>query len=243
MRRSITFVAVGLLCAGASRADTLRVFAAASLADAFRQVATAYENAHPSERVELNLAGSQVLRTQIEQGAPADVFASADLEHAEALRRSGLLSAYDVFARNRLVVVVPLHGARVRRLEDLESPGVRIVVAAPEVPAGRYAARVLAGLDPSGRAAANVVSRESNVRSALAKVALGEADAGFVYATDAATSDRVAAIEIPQRQSVVAEYAIGVVSASSAPERARGFVFLVLGAEGQGILRRFGFAR
>jgi molybdate transport system substrate-binding protein len=230
--------------------ETLRVFAAASLSEAFREAAAAFEATHPSVDVELNLAGSQVLRTQIEQGAPADVFASADLVHAEALRVPGLLRPYRVFARNKLVVVVPASGATVKGLEDLARPGITLVVAGDGVPAGRYTGQVLGrlaaagryGADFESRVRANVVSRETNVRAVLAKVALGEADAGFVYLTDAAGSDQVRTIGIPDPENVIAEYPIGVLAKSAQPAAAQAFVHLVVGDVGQAILRKHGFA-
>jgi molybdate transport system substrate-binding protein len=247
-------VVMAALAAGAGQvasAETLRVSAAASLTEAFQEIARAFESAHPGDSVELNFAGSQVLRTQIEQGAPVDVFASADLVHAGALRASGLLGRWQVFARNRIVVVVPARESKVDRLQDLARPGVKVVVAGATVPVGRYTGRVLANLtaarlfgdDFQARVEANVASQETNVRAVVSKVVLGEADAGFVYATDAASaSDKVRAIEIPARCNVVAEYPIGVVAKSAAAGKAKEFVALVLGGRGQEILRRHGFA-
>lgn len=252
MRSVASLVVLGAaLLAGPASAETLRVFAAASLTDAFRAIAAVFEAAHPAVAVELNLAGSQLLRTQIEQGAAADVFAAAEPAHAEALRQAGLLHAFAVFATNRLVVVVPRNDPRVERLADLARPGVKLVLAGSGVPAGRYSAEVLGRLASSGaygpdfaaRVRRNTVSEETNVRVVLAKVALGEADAGLVYATDAASSDRVRAIEIPAAQNVVAAYPIGVVTRSAAAGTARAFLDLVLGATGQAILRRHGFGR
>jgi molybdate transport system substrate-binding protein len=130
--------------AGSASAEVLRVFAAASLTEAFRETAELYERTHTGDRVELNFAGSQVLRTQIEQGAPADVFASADLVHADALVRSGLLGPTRVFARNRVVVVAPAGEGKVRRLQDLARPGIKLVLAGSTVPVGttsRHASR------------------------------------------------------------------------------------------------------
>jgi molybdate transport system substrate-binding protein len=247
-------ILLAFLCAptpGTASAGTVRVFAAASLTEAFGDVAASYEAAHPGSRVEISFAGSQVLRTQIEQGAPADVFASADLVHAEALRKAGLLGACRVFARNRLIVVAPSGAGKVRRLRDLVRPGVRLVVAGANVPVGRYTLRVLGKLAASGlfgddfrsRVLANVVSEETSVRAVLSKVALGEADAGFVYQTDMARSREVRAIDVPARCNVVAEYAIGVVTGSKAAELAQSFVDFVLGPEGQGVLGESGFAR
>jgi molybdate transport system substrate-binding protein len=247
----VAIVGVLALTAASVSAETVHVFAAASLTEAFRDVALAYEMAHPGDSVELNFAGSQVLRMQIEQGAPADVFASADPVHAEALRGAGLLGVGRVFAKNKLVVVVPPGEAKVRRVQDLVRPGLKIVIAGPTVPAGRYTAEVLARLDAAGlygddfqaRVRANVVSQETNVRAVLSKVVLGEADAGFAYVTDAAGSDTVRTIEVPIRYNVVAEYPIGVVTRSKAEKRAQAFVEFVLSREGQGVLGKYGFAR
>jgi molybdate transport system substrate-binding protein len=229
-------------------AETVRVFAAASLTEAFQDIASAFERARPGDRVELSFAGSQVLRTQIEQGAPADVFAGADLVHAEALRAAGLLGPIRVFARNALVVVVP-EGGRVGRLEDLARPGVKVVVAGAAVPAGRYTSRVLGKLsaapsfggDFAARVRANVVSEETSVRVVLAKVVLGEVDAGFVYATDARTSAKLRVIGLPESAGAIAEYPIGVVPGTAVPATARAFVDFVLGADGRAVLRKHGF--
>jgi len=255
--RRLSFVAqlAALLAAGAApgaSAETVRVFAAASLMEAFRDVAALYEQQHAGDAIELNFAGSQVLRTQIEQGASVDVFASADLVHADALKTAGLLGPYKVFARNRLVVVVPAGSPRVKGLQDVARPGVKVLVAGPTVPVGRYTTQALAKLGAAGlygddfqtRVQANVVSQETNVRAVLSKVLLGEADAGFVYVTDATTAaQKVQVIDIPERYNVVAEYPIGVVTKGAAAMQAKAFVDLVLGSEGQAILRKYGFAR
>jgi molybdate transport system substrate-binding protein len=244
-------VFVGALCVvRAAPAEPLRVFAAASLTEAFQEMKALYGRKHPTASVALYFAGSQVLRTQIEQGATADVFASADLAHADALRTAKLLDAYQIFARNRIVVVVPQGKGKVSRLEDLATPGIKLVVAGDAVPVGHYTKEVLAKLDVARlygdgfqqRVQANVVSQETNVRAVLSKVALDEADAGFVYATDAATSDKIRTIDIPEPYNVVAEYPIGVLTRSAAPERARAFVALVRSEEGRAILRKQGFA-
>ena len=254
MSRFATVALGGMLwlASGASaEAEVVRVSAAASLTDAFEKIAAAFENGHPGTSVELNFAGSHVLRTQIEQGAAVDVFASADAEHMQALERGRLVDRGQVFARNRIVVAVPVRDAKVAGLQDLARPGTKVVVAGPAVPVGKYTAEVLARLDgaalfPAGYRAgveANVVSHETNVRAVLAKVALGEADAGFVYATDAASSAaKVRTIDIPARYNVVAEYPIAVLTRSAAGDNAKAFVSFALGAEGQAILRGHGFA-
>jgi molybdate transport system substrate-binding protein len=227
----------------------LVVFAAASLTEAFQDIGAAFERAHPGVKVEFNFAGSQVLRAQIEQGAPADVFASADLLHADALAASGRTRPHRTFARNALVVVTPGGSPRVRSLRDLAAPGVKVVLAAATVPAGRYARKALERMDGDAslgagfaeRVRAAVVSEETSVRAVLAKVALGEADAGFVYATDAAAArGRVAVIALPEGLGVVATYPIAVLTRSTSP-LAAAFMEEVLGAEGQAALRRRGF--
>lgn len=252
MRRLGFVTLVAALAAPAASAETLRVFAAASLTDAFRELAALFEQQHAGDSVELNFAGSQVLRAQIEQGAPADVFASADEVHARALEAAGLLGPCTVLARNKLVLVVPRESPRVGRLQDVARPGVKVLVAGPTVPVGRYTTQVLAKLagagvygdDFQGRVQANVVSQETSVRVVLSKIALGEADAGFVYVTDAvAAAQRVRSIDIPERYNVVAEYPIGLVTKSAVAASARAFIGLVLGQEGQAALRRHGFAR
>ena len=231
-----------------SWADTLHVFAAASLTDAFSEMGQAFESAHPGTSIEFNFAGSQVLRTQIEQGAEADVFASADRAPADALRAKELLEPAHVFTRNRLVVVTPIDASRIKTLGDLARPGRKIVTAGPTVPAGRYTVQVLRNMAGSGlygddyqaRVQANVVSLESNVRAVLGKVAMGEADAGFVYRTDAKDAN-VRVLDIPDRLNVIAEYPIGVVSGTQSAELAKQFVAFVDGPGGQAILQKHGF--
>lgn len=230
--------------------DTLHVFAAASLTDAFTEIGKAFEAEHPDITVEYNFAGSQVLRTQIEQGAKADVFASADRVQADVLEAKELLGASHVFTRNSLVVVTPREDARVKTLADLARPHRKIVIAGPTVPAGRYTTQVLRKMSSSGlygddyqtRVQANVVSQESNVRSVLAKVMLGEADAGFVYRTDAQAA-QVKVLIIPDRLNVIAEYPIGVVAGAQSPELAAAFTAFVEGAVGQSILHKYGFTK
>lgn len=252
MRRRSALALVGVVLAAAAPAapppgETVRVFAAASLGDVLRTLAAGFEQSHGA-RVELNLAGTHVLRAQIEQGAEADVYAFADLDHARALEARGLVQPHRVLARSRLCVATPSAAPRVRALADLARPGTRIVVAEPSVPAGRYTAEWLARMErePGFASAfrrgfeANVVSREPNVRLVLAKVALGEADAGLVYVSDIRANARVRAVTIPERLNVVAFYAAGLVRAPAAPA-ARAFLETLLGAEGQRVLREHGF--
>lgn len=240
------------LAAATETAGRLRVFAAASLADAFGEIAARFERAHPGIRVEVNLAGSQQLVSQLEQGAAADVFASADPRWMDVARERSLLAGEPVtFARNRLTVIVPrTHPARIGRLQDLGRRGVKLVIAAPAVPAGRYSREVLGRLsrldgfdsDFARRALANVVSEEENVKSVVGKVQLGEADAGMVYRSDVTPSLRrfLRVLEIPDSANVLATYPIAVLREAPHANAAREFIDLVRSAEGQAILVRHG---
>jgi molybdate transport system substrate-binding protein len=230
------------------RDDKLVVFAAASLREAFTSIGDSFEKAHPGVELTFNFAGSQELRTQIEHGAPADVFASADVRHMDELRAKKKVASPVIFARNEPVVVVSKEQApTLRRFGDLPS-AKRIVVGGPEVPIGRYTLKLLdnaskrLGADFRTRVEAHVVSRELNVRQVLAKVTLGEADAGVVYRTDAATAgDRVVIVTIPPELNVIAEYPIAVVEGATHTELARGWLGLVLSPEGRQALGRAGF--
>jgi molybdate transport system substrate-binding protein len=248
-----TCLALLLVLAPAAQAAGKRelvVFAAASLREAFAGLGRVFERAHPPAQVVLAFAGSQELRTQIEQGAPADVFASADWKHMQALAAQKLVTAPRTFARNEPVLVVPKgNPAGLRTLRDLPR-AARIVVGTPEVPIGGYALRILdaasARYGAGFRAAveAHVVSREVNVRQVLSKVSLGEADAAIVYRTDAAAAAAsVETIDIPKELNVVAEYPVAAIAQARERELARQFVELLLSPAGQDVLAQFGFAR
>jgi len=229
-------------------ATTLTVFAAASLRDVFGTLGTTFEQEHPGVKVRFNFAGSQELRTQIENGAPADVFASADTRRMDQARSAGLVDPADFFATNTPVIVVPADNpAHVRTLADLARVK-RLVIGAPEVPIGNYTlqildrARSLEGNDFPERVRTRVVSRELNVRQVLTKVTLGEADAGVVYRTDARSAgDKVRVVEIPREVNVLADYPIATVAGALQPELARAWVALVRGSVGQAALAQAGF--
>jgi molybdate transport system substrate-binding protein len=227
--------------AGESREIT--VFAAASLREVFEDLAKAFE-AKSGVKVRVNLAGSQELRTQIENGARADVFASADQKHMDALVRAKLLATPRVFARNTPVVVVPSgNPAKVGSFEELPKAR-KLVVGAPEVPIGSYTLQILdkAGSDFKEKVLANVVSRELNVRQVLAKVSLGEADAGIVYRTDAiAARGKVEIVDVPAKVNVIAEYPVAVLSRAPQAAAARAFLDFLLSSEGQKRLAAAGF--
>lgn len=233
---------------GSGKPRDVLVFAAASLKETFEAIAESFEAAHPRSRVVLQLAGSQELRMQIENGAKADVFASADARHMAALQDAGLVEKPTIFALNEPVVVTPkANPAGLARFEDLPK-AKKLIVGVDEVPIGRYTKQVIenAGKDLGESfvkdVEANVASRELNVRQILAKVRLGEGDAGFVYETDAATvRDKVQVIEIPRRWNVIAEYPIAVTSQAPAPDLAKAWVEMVSSPGGQKILSAAGF--
>lgn len=233
------------------QAFELTVYAAASLRNAMEQVETAYESANPGVSLVIATDSSAALRTQIEQGAPADVFLSADTVNPQRLVDAGLVEGGVVFfAGNSLVVIVPSDNpAGIASPADLARDEVRIVGAGDEVPITRYATQVVNALaripaytaDFADIYAANVVSREDNVQAVVAKIELGEGDAGIVYRTDALASGSVQAVEIPEAANVVATYA-GVVTRHSAhPEEARAFLEWMAGPGGHAILAEFGF--
>ncbi len=232
---------------------TLRVFAAASLGEAFADLARTFERAHPGTRVMLVLAGSQQLAAQLAQGAAGDVLATADPRTMDDARQHGLLAGTSAtFARNRLRVIVPAtNPARLRTWHDLEQRGLKLVIGADAVPVGHYA-RVLfanlgatpgAGAGWSRRVLANVVSDEENVKSVLAKVQLGEADAGVVYRTDVtpALARFVRTLAVPDSANVVADYPIAALAHAGQGELARAFVAMVLSPSGRVLLAKHGF--
>jgi len=235
-----------------SAQESLSVFAAASLTDAFSDLGRRFEATHPGVRVRFNFAGSQQLALQLQQGARADLFASADPRWMNAVRDGGLVLGDPVaFAENRLVVILPqANPGLIRGLGDLAGKGVKLVVAAEAVPIGRYTKEVLDrlsglpgyGSDYAARVLANVVSFEDNVKGIVAKVQLGEADAGVVYQSDAAGSGsrRLATLPIPDSANVRASYPLAVLKGSGSPALARAFAALVLSPDGQGILARWG---
>lgn len=228
---------------GAARADegtTLTVYAAASLKGAFEEIAEEFEAQHAGVDVELNLAGSSDLAAQIREGAPADVFASADSATMRTLAADGLLASDPVdFATNTLALAVPPgNPAGIETLADAAEPGVNLVVCAPAVPCGAAAGRVeaAAGLD------LRPVSEEQNVTDVLNKVITGEADAGLVYVTDVqAAGDRVEGVALPESASGVNVYPIATVRGSDRTELGAELVDLVAGSTGQAILAGFGF--
>jgi molybdate transport system substrate-binding protein len=229
----------------------LTVYAAASLRDAIETSASAYRIDVPAATLTVSTDSSAALRAQIEQGAPADVFLSADTTNAQRLVDSGLTDGPAVpFAANTLVVIVPTDNpAGIETPAGLARPGLKIVAAGDQVPITTYALEAIGNLAalpgyPADFAAcydANVVSREDNVRAVVAKIELGEGDAGIVYATDAKASSKVATIAIPAEANVVASYAGVVLKASSRAPAAHAFLDWLAGSRGRATLAEFGF--
>jgi molybdate transport system substrate-binding protein len=216
----------------------LVVFAASSLTDPFTEIGQLFEDSHPGVRITLNFLASSDLAAQIEQGAPADVFASADEANMQRVIDAGLVAGPpEAFARNALQIIVPSgNPGEVHSLFDLENPDLVVVLCAEECPAGRYAAEVFdkAGVQVSPD------SLEAEVKAVASRVELGEADAAIVYVTDVlAAGDDVEGIEIPARYNVTATYSIARLV--EAPEGAQAFIDVVLSPEGRAVLEQHGF--
>jgi molybdate transport system substrate-binding protein len=233
--RRVAALIVVLLCAGCGGGDEgrLTVYAAASLTEIFERL---------DEDARFNFAGSDELATQLREGAEADVYAAASPRYPDELRAEGLLEQPRTFATNRLVLIVPRDNrAEIARLEDVDRDGIRLVIGAEAVPIGDYTRSVLAKAgrkDILGRA----VSEEEDVKGVVGKVALGEAEAGFVYATDArAAGDDVRAIELPASIQARVEYPIALVRGSDRADDAREFVAKLFAPEGRRLLQEAGF--
>lgn len=249
MREASALVAVavafvGLVaCGDGGAADgsprTVTVFAAASLTDAFGELADAFERRSDGITVELNLAGSSSLREQLLAGAPGDVFAPADTTDMERLAQAGAVAAVRRFARNPLQIAVPAgNPGEVSQLSDLADDDLLVGLCVEQVPCGRLARRAfaLAGATPS------VDTEEPDVRALLTKIELGELDAGVVYRTDVlAAGDAVQGIALPAGHGVEAVYSIARLTDADDPRDAEAFVAFVLGPEGRRILARHGF--
>lgn len=233
-----------------SGSQRLIIFAASSLTDAFTEIGTTFEVAHPGVTITNNFAGSQALRTQLEQGAIADVIASANTKEMDALITDNLVSSDNpqIFLTNSLCVILPADNpAHIQALGDLTRLGIKLVLAAEEVPVGKYARQTLENLNAlygigyNNAVLANIVSNEDNVKQVIAKVQLSEADVGIVYVTDAIAAAGLITIPIPDQYNVNAQYPIAVLSTAPEPELAATFVKYVLSTEGQLILQKWGF--
>ncbi len=237
MRRAAVLAALGAalaLPAATSAGGGITVYAAASLTEVLPRIDRAPH---------YSFAGSDQLALQLQQGAPADVFASASPKQPELLYRSGVLLKPVVFATNRLIVLVPRSNpARIRSVYDLRRAGVKVVVGDKTVPIGSYTRQILDSLGISVEVTRNVVSQETDVKGIVAKVALGEADAGFVYVTDARpVAERTRTVEVPVWAQPPIRYEIAVVKASAHRAAAQAFVKRVTSVRGRAALRAAGF--
>jgi len=236
MKRLAAFAAVAavVLPAGGAASARITVYAAASLTDVFPRISSAPR---------YSFAGSDTLATQIEQGAPADVFASASPKQAELLHHDGLLRRPTVFATNRLVVIVPSSNpADVKSVYDLRRKGVKIAIGTLAVPIGSYTRQILDALGITSAVMKNVVDQESDVKGIVAKIALGEGDAGFVYGTDARpVASKVSVLSIPAWGQPPIRYELGIVRSSKHVRAAQAFIRRVTSLRGRRLLVRAGF--
>jgi molybdate transport system substrate-binding protein len=236
-----------LACGGPSSAGgsgEVTVFAASSLTESFTELGSLLEEREPGTTVTLNFASSSDLAVQIVEGAPADVFASADGAQMDLVADEDLVARRADFATNRIVIVTPADDpAGIDGPGDLAEPGVKLLLAAPRVPAGSYAREALDRLGILDAVEANVVSNEEDVKAVVNKVALGEADAGIVYVTDVTgeVEDRLGVIDLPPEADLEATYPIAILSTAADDHAARSFFDLVTSPEGKRILTAHGF--
>jgi molybdate transport system substrate-binding protein len=245
---SLVLVALALTACAPAQQGEVVVFAASSLTDAFNEIAVEFAADHPGVEVLPNYASSSDLATQLAEGAPADVFASANNTQMTVAADAGRIASEPAtFLTNRLAIVVPADNpAGIESPADIAHEGVTLILAAPGVPIRDYSDQSIAKIgDADFQAAvyANLVSEEPNVRQVASKIALGEADAGIVYTSDVTPdiADQVLVIEIPDDQNVLASYPIAVVEGAPSGSLAQQFIDYVLGAEGQAILAKWGF--
>ena len=243
--------AAGASSSPAAPGGSLTIYGAASLKAALAKVKTTYEAAHPGTTLTISTDSSSALETKIEQGAPADVFLSADTANPQKLVDKGLAGgALTKFAGNLLTIIVPTaNPAGIQSPKDLVKSGVKVIAAGDTVPITKYATMLVANLaketdypaDFAARYTANIASKEDNVAAVVSKIELGEGDAGIVYVTDAKTSTKVTTITVPADANVPATYSGVTVKASSDADAAGAFLAWLAGPDGQAILATFGF--
>jgi molybdate transport system substrate-binding protein len=248
----LVFLRSGPAASAPAPQTALTVFAASSLADAFKEIGAIFE-ASTGIPVSFNFSASTQLRTQLEQGAASDIFASADVVQMDHARQAGVIAGQDhIFASNRLVVIGPAHNpAAITGPGDLGSPGIKIVTAHQDVPIGVYTQTMFErmsadpkfGVNFKDRAYANIVSREPNVRQIVAKIQLGEGDAAVVYRSDVtpSTAPDLAMFDVPDAFNTPAQYPIALVANAPMSDAGTQFINLVLSPEGQDILQRWNF--
>ena len=236
---------------GNKEGGTLTILAASSLTDAFRELGNTFEKENPGTTVKTSLGASSDLLVQIQQGAPADVFASAAEEEMDTAKKDGLVAGKpEIFVKNREVIMVPKgNPASIDGLEDMAKPDIKLVLAAKDVPAADYAVEILGkankeyGPDFEQDVLSNVVSRESDVRASVNRVVVGDADATFGYASDNTPDirDKVKVIPIPPELNIIATYPIASLKDAKDPELAKKWVDLVTSEEGQKVLEKWNF--
>ncbi|MDD2756259.1 MAG: molybdate ABC transporter substrate-binding protein [Methanothrix sp.] len=252
----VALIAALVLASSAGLAEEpkeLTVFTAASLTGAFGEIGQIYTN-QTNIKVAFNFDGSQALRTQIENGAYADVFVSANKKQMNAVKNIGLMnnSSIIIFTENKLSLIVPKDNpAKVGNLSDLAKPGLKIVIGTKDVPVGDYALQIISklgndsayGPDYKAKVLANVISQETNVNYVVTKVALGEADVGFAYVSDVTEqlASKVDKIDIPDEYNIIAEYPLGILLESKYPAESKEFIDLVISDEGKAVLEKYGF--
>jgi len=252
----ISVLAALVLVASASFAQEpkeLVAFTAASLTGAFGEIGQVYKN-ETNISVVFNFDGSQALRTQIENGAYADIFASANNKQMNAVKGDGLMNngSVVIFTKNKLSLIVPKgNTAKIGNLTDLAKPGLKIVIGTKEVPVGDYAMQIINklgndsafGPEYKKNVLANIISQETNVNYVVTKVALGEADVGFAYISDVTKdlASKVDKVQIPDEYNVIAEYPIGMLRESKYPAESQRFIELINSEKGKAILEKYGF--
>ena len=229
---------------------TLNIFADSSLADLFTDLGGVFEASNPGVAVSFNFDSSQVLQKQIQEGASADLFASADALDMNALITSGLVdeAAAQIILSNDLVVILPLNNpAGIESLEDLAKPGVRLIVGSEESPIGRNSLLLLDRMDDAfgagfkDQALKNVTANEDNVKLLVSQIELGEGDAGIVYSSDAFVSSQLSIIDVPLDLNVAVDYSLAPLTKSANADLALKFIELILSGQGQEIIQRWGF--
>lgn len=244
-------ITVGACTPSGNAAQTriLTVFAAASLTESFKEIGAAFEKENPDVIVTFNFGGSQTLRAQLEQGAAADVFASADQRQMDLAIAAGVIakSGRKVFATNQLVMITPKNNpAKIQTLADLARPNIKIALAAEAVPVGVYTREALTKIEKSiganykDKVLKNVVSNEDNVKQVMAKVQLGEVDAGIVYRSDVVTASPINIVPIPDDLNMVAQYPVAPLVQSPQKELAEKFIAYLLSTSGQTLLKKWG---
>ena len=243
--------AASVAASPAAASVNLTIYAAASLKAALAKATTAYEAANPGTTLAISTDSSAALETKIEQGAPADVLLSADTANPQKLVDKGLAAgSITKFAGNLLTVIVPMaNPAGIQTPADLAKAGIKVIAAGDAVPITKYATQLVANLakqpgypaDFAARYSANIASKEENVAAVVAKIELGEGDAGIVYVTDAKTSTKVTTVAVPDAANVPATYGGVVVKASPNAAAAQAFLAWLAGPDGQAILASFGF--